>query len=107
MEGVVRAKRRYYIPVVLSREEVDQVLRRLSAPYDLVGELLYGCGLRLLECLKPGVQDLNFDMKILTVDDGKGKKSHCASAGGSVFKTEKPVVECEARPQHHEAAMVK
>ncbi|MEA3274743.1 MAG: integron integrase [Pseudomonadota bacterium] len=74
VEGVVRAKRKPYIPVVLSREEVDQVLSRLSAPYDLVGKLLYGCGLRLFECLKLRVQDLNFDMKVLTVHDGKGKK---------------------------------
>ena len=74
IEGVVRAKRRPYIPVVLSRQEVDRVLSNLAAPYDLVGKLLYGCGLRLFECLKLRVQDLNFDMKVLTVHDGKGKK---------------------------------
>ncbi|MCP4405902.1 MAG: integron integrase [bacterium] len=74
VEGVVRAKRKPYIPVVLSREEVDQVLSHLFAPYDLAGKLLYGCGLRLFECLKLRVQDLNFDMKILTIHDGKGKK---------------------------------
>jgi len=74
VEGVVRAKRKPYIPVVLSREEVHQVLSHLSAPYDLVGKLLYGCGLRLFECLKLRVQDLNFGMKVLTVHDGKGKK---------------------------------
>ena len=74
VEGVVRAKRRPYIPVVLSREEVDQLLRQLSEPYDLVAKLLYGCGLRLFECLKLRVQDLNFEMGVLTVHDGKGKK---------------------------------
>ena len=74
VEGVVRAKRRPYIPVVLSRAEVDEVLRRLSSPYDLVGKLLYGCGLRLFECLKLRVQDLNLDMEILTLHDGKGQK---------------------------------
>jgi integron integrase len=74
VEGVVRAKRRPYIPVVLSRAEVDEVLRRLSPPYDLVGKLLYGCGLRLFECLKLRVQDLNLDMEVLTVHDGKGQK---------------------------------
>lgn len=51
VEGVVRAKRRPYIPVVLSREEVDRIIRHLDPPYDLVGKLLYGCGLRLFECL--------------------------------------------------------
>lgn len=74
VEGVVRAKRKPYIPVVLSREEVDQIIVRLDAPYALVVKLLYGCGLRLFECLKLRVQDLNFAMMILTVHDGKGQK---------------------------------
>ncbi|HJW27728.1 MAG TPA: phage integrase N-terminal SAM-like domain-containing protein, partial [Saprospiraceae bacterium] len=74
IEGVVRAKRRPYIPVVLSQEEVHRVIRRLDYPYDLVAKLLYGCGLRLFECLKLRVQDVNFDMQVLTVHDGKGQK---------------------------------
>lgn len=74
VEGVVRAKRRAYIPVVLSRGEVGQVIRHLAYPYDLIAKLLYGCGLRLFECLKLRVQDLNFDMKIITIHDGKGQK---------------------------------
>jgi integron integrase len=74
VEGVVRAKRRRYIPVVLSREEVDRIIARLDAPYTLVAKLLYGCGLRLFECLKLRVQDLNFAMRVLTVHDGKGQK---------------------------------
>ena len=74
VEGVVRAKRRRYIPVVLSREEVDRIVARLDARYVLVAKLLYGCGLRLFECLKLRVQDLNFAMRVLTVHDGKGQK---------------------------------
>jgi len=74
VEGVVRAKRRAYIPVVLSREEVNRVIVHLEYPYDLVAKLLYGCGLRLFECLKLRIQDLNFDMKVLTIHDGKGQK---------------------------------
>ena len=74
VEGVVRAKRRPYIPVVLSREEVDRIIRYLDPPYDLVGKLLYGCGLRLFECMKLRVRDLNFEMGVLTVHDGKGQK---------------------------------
>jgi integron integrase len=74
IEGVVRAKRTKYIPVVLSRAEVEAVLKRLEPPYNLAAKLLYGCGLRLFECLKLRVQDLNFDLKVLTVHDGKGKK---------------------------------
>ncbi len=70
----VRANRRPYIPVVLSREEVDLLIKHLSPPYDLVVKLLYGCGLRLFECLKLRVHNFNFEAGILTVHDGKGRK---------------------------------
>ncbi len=74
VEGVVRAKRKPYIPVVLSRDEVDRLIIQLEAPYDLVARVLYGCGLRLFECMKLRVQDLDFDLMRVTVHDGKGKK---------------------------------
>ncbi len=74
IDGVVRAKRKPYIPVVLSREEIDVVMANLKYPYDLVVKLLYGCGLRLFECLNLRMQSFNFDFGILTVHDGKGKK---------------------------------
>lgn len=74
MEGVVRAKRKPYIPVVLSREEIDRILKNLRYPYDLIVKLLYGCGLRLSECMKLRIHNFNFDHYVLTVHDGKGKK---------------------------------
>lgn len=74
VEGVVRAKRRPYIPVVLSRHEIDAVLQHLAPPFDLVVKLLYGCGLRLFECLHLRIQCFNFDAEVLTVHDGKGGK---------------------------------
>lgn len=74
VEGVVRAKRRPYIPVVLTREEINSILSHLAPPYFLVVKLLYGCGLRLFECLNLRVQCLNFDAGIITVHDGKGQK---------------------------------
>ncbi len=74
MEGIVRAKRKPYIPVVLSRKEVDQVLQSLRYPYVLIVKLLYGCGLRLSECMKLRIKDFNFDNNVLTIHDGKGKK---------------------------------
>ena len=74
IDGVVRAKRKPYIPVVLSRDEIDEVLKHLEPPYDLVVKLLYGCGLRLFECLKIRLNCLNFDARVLTIHDGKGKK---------------------------------
>lgn len=71
---VPRAKRSKYIPVVLSRREIDAVLKHLEYPYDVVVKLLYGCGLRLFECLQLRVHNFNFDAGILTIHDGKGKK---------------------------------
>ena len=73
-KDIVRAKRTKYIPVVLSREEIDAVIKYLDPPYDLAAKLLYGCGLRLFECLKLRVDNFNFDTGLLTVHDGKGKK---------------------------------
>jgi len=52
IEGVVRAKRKKHIPVVLSRDEVDSVLAKLRNPYLLAVQLVDGCGMRLFECLK-------------------------------------------------------
>jgi len=74
VDGVVRAKRRPYIPVVLSREEIDKILSILQNPYRLMIKLMYGCGLRISECISIRVHNFNFDMGILTIHDGKGKK---------------------------------
>ena len=70
----VRADRPVRLPVVLTSEEVKQVLAALAGTPQLVASLLYGSGLRLLEGLRLRVQDLDFAMKQLTVRDGKGAK---------------------------------
>ncbi len=80
LQDVPRAKRKPYIPVVLSRDEIDRVIAELSPPYDLIVKLLYGCGLRLTECMNLRVQNFNFDNRVLTVHDGKGKIPKRASA---------------------------
>jgi integron integrase len=86
VEGVVRAKRKPYIPVVLSREEIGEILAHLAPPYDLVVKLLYGCGLRLFECLNLRVQCLNFDAGVLTVHDGKGQKDRTVPLPQRIFQ---------------------
>ena len=85
VDGVVRAKRRPYVPVVLSRSEVDAVLGQLTPPYRLVGTLLYGCGLRLSECLELRIQCFNLDASLLTVHDGKGQKDRTVPLPRSVL----------------------
>lgn len=74
VDGVVRAKKRPYVPVVLSREEVQRVLSHLAPRFDLPAQLLYGRGLRLFECLKLRVQNVNLEIGMLTVYDGTGQK---------------------------------
>ncbi|MEQ1575048.1 MAG: integron integrase [Vicinamibacterales bacterium] len=74
LNDIVRAQRPVRLPVVLSREEVSLLLVRLSGPAWLMASLMYGAGLRLLECAELRVKDLNFDRGELTVRDGKGGK---------------------------------
>jgi integron integrase len=72
MDGLVRAQRPTRLPVVLSREEVARLLGHLRGPVWLMASLMYGGGLRLLECAELRVKDLHFDRGELTVRDGKG-----------------------------------
>ena len=85
IKDIPRAKRKPYIPAVLSRKEFDAVIAKLRYPYDLVAKLLYGCGLRISECLRLRVQDINFGSGILTVHGGKGKKDRSIPLPESIF----------------------
>lgn len=72
LQEVVRAKRSVRVPVVLSRDEVRDVLSHLTGDRWLIGPLIYGSGLRLLECLCLRVKDIDFDRSQITVRGGKG-----------------------------------
>jgi len=74
LEGVVRAKRPLRLPIVLSRGEVREVVSRLEGTPRLVATLLYGTGMRLLECLRLRVQDIDFGLNQILIRDGKGAK---------------------------------
>lgn len=74
LEGVVRARTRQRLPVVLSETEVRAVRQRLEGDAALLVGLLYGSGLRLMEALRLRVKDLDFQRRELTVRDGKGGK---------------------------------
>ena len=82
----VRAKRTRYIPVVLSMDEVNFVLDNLDYPYDLVVKILYGCGLRLFECMKLRLHNFNLEAGILTIHDGKGKKDRTVPLPKSIVQ---------------------
>lgn len=68
----LRAKRPKHLPTVLTRGEVSQVIAQLSGTHRLMAQLLYGSGLRLMECLRLRVKDVDFAQRVLTVHDGKG-----------------------------------
>lgn len=71
---VTWAKKPVRLPVVLTKEEVSAVMQQLSGTPLLIVQLLYGGGLRLTECLRLRVQDVDFGQKQLLVRDGKGQK---------------------------------
>jgi len=69
-----RPKRPKRLPVVLSREEINRLLERLTGTYALMGGLLYGTGMRLMECVRLRVADVDFELGQIIVRDGKGQK---------------------------------
>ncbi|AMD00990.1 phage integrase N-terminal SAM-like domain-containing protein [Halomonas chromatireducens] len=69
-----RARRPRRLPVVLSHEEVMGVLSHLSGSMYLMGTLMYGSGLRLIETCRLRVRDIDFERQIITVRAGKGDK---------------------------------
>lgn len=74
LDDLTRAKKPARVPVVLTRREVDAVLAQLLGQNRLVGQLLYGAGLRLMECLRLRVKDVDFERREITVRSGKGGK---------------------------------
>lgn len=74
LNAVVRAKKTQRLPVVLSKEEVRLVLSRMAGTPQLMASLLYGAGLRLLECCTLRVKDIDFDLNQIVVRAGKGNK---------------------------------
>ena len=71
---IIRAHRQKRLPVVLTREEVKKVLLSIPTKRRIIGEILYGCGLRLMECVTLRVQDIDFGSNQITVREGKGGK---------------------------------
>jgi integron integrase len=74
IQGVTRAKQGQRLPVVLTREEVQAVLSRMSGRSWLMAGLMYGAGLRVAECLRLRIKDIDFGFGHILVRDGKGKK---------------------------------
>ena len=69
-----RAKAPRHLPVVLSKDEMKRLLERIEGPHWLMALPMYGGGLRLMECVRLRVKDVDMDRELVTVRDGKGGK---------------------------------
>jgi integrase len=90
MENLERAKKPSRLPVVLTESEVHNLLAHLDGQNWLMASLLYGAGLRLMECIRMRVKDIDFDYRQLTVRDGKGSKDRVTmlpEASSEVLRT--------------------
>ncbi|HTG32758.1 MAG TPA: integron integrase [Thermoanaerobaculia bacterium] len=107
LDGLVRARRRRKLPVVLTREEVKSALVHLRGPDHLFLALLYGTGMRLMEGLRLRVKDIDFSTNQILIRDGKGAKDRVTMLPGSLkqaladhLKTVKKLHEQDLRDRH-------
>jgi len=87
LDNVTRAKRPQRLPVVLTRDEVMAVLDRMSGTYGLMASLLYGTGMRLMECVRLRVKDVDFARGEILIRDGKGAKDRVTMLPESLVPT--------------------
>ena len=74
MQGILRARRKNSLPVVLTKQEIASVFSHMRETNLLMAKTIYGCGLRLKECLKLRIKDVDFNRNRITVRAGKGDK---------------------------------
>lgn len=82
----LRAKRSDHLPTVLSKDEVARVLAGMQGLHQLMAKLLYGCGLRLMECLRLRVKDIDFEQSQIIVREGKGEKDRATMLPASLIQ---------------------
>jgi len=81
----VRARKPEHLPTVLSKTEVMRVIGAMSGTHQLMAKILYGSGLRVIECVRLRVKDLDFEQHCLIVRDGKGEKDRVTMLSDSIF----------------------
>lgn len=84
LNNVVRAKQPQRLPVVLTRSEVREVLARMKGMYGLMANMLYGTGMRLMECVRLRVKDVDFERNEILIRDGKGGKDRVTMLPSSI-----------------------
>jgi len=81
---IVRAKKSTWLPTVMSHEETMRVLEQLNGQYRIMGQLMYGAGLRLMECLRLRVKDIDFESRTITLRDTKSNRDRVTCLPESV-----------------------
>ncbi|MCP4543870.1 MAG: integron integrase [Chloroflexi bacterium] len=92
-----RAKRGNYLPTVLTREETLRVIAHLSGTHQLIVRILYGSGVRLMECLRLRVKDLDFFRYQIIVHDGKGMKDRVTMLPDGIVPLLEEHLQCNAK----------
>ena len=72
--NALRSKKPVRVPTVMTREETLKLIGVMRGTHQLMAKLIYGCGLRVMECIRLRVKDIDFAMNQIVVRDGKGKK---------------------------------
>jgi len=86
LQGIARAKKSRHLPTVLTREEVRLVLEEMKGVHALMGRLQYGTGMRLMECLRLRVKDVELDRREVVVRQGKGAKDRVTMLPASLVE---------------------
>ena len=71
---IVRAKKSTHVPTVLTVDEMKRILCRLQGVYHMIGYMLYGSGMRLMECMRLRVKDVDFELQTITLRDTKSNR---------------------------------
>jgi len=82
----IRAKKSVHVPTVLSQDETRKVLGRLQGVYYIIGRMLYGSGMRLMECMRLRVKDVDYDLRTITVRDTKSDRDRVTVLPTSIIE---------------------
>ena len=102
VNGVVRAKKSHRLPVVLTREEIKALVSQLDGTDWLMAMLLYGAGLRLMECCRLRVKDIDFSQNQILVRAGKGNKDRHTMLPTAVKEPLAKHLEISRQQHHHD-----
>ena len=102
-EGIeaVRAKKSTHVPTVLTVDEMKRILCRLHGVYHMIGYMLYGSGMRLMECMRLRVKDVDFELRTITLRDTKSNRDRVTVLPNAVIEPLKLHL-AKVKAQHEE-----